>query len=267
MNNLEPASPQSSAAQKPQVALFATCLVNTFHTKVGFAAAALLDAIGYSVEVPTQQTCCGQPNYNNGDHNGAITVAKHTIETLTSYDHVIVPSSSCAGMIKNHYPRLLDAEHDWRRKAEGLANKTWELVDFVYQKKRHALPSNADFRKTITHHDSCSSIRETKVTDQVRSLIAECLPNAHFKELSESEACCGFGGTFCVKFGDIASQLATNKITDIGNTKADYCTSLDSGCNAHLNRFAESYETVRLQHLAVFLAEQLNLATFESAKD
>lgn len=241
---------------RPRIALFATCLVNNFYPDTGFASARLLELAGYPVSIPQDQTCCGQPNYNNGDPTSAITAAKHFIRTFSDYDVIVVPSSSCAGMIINHYPRLLKGDSEWETKALAIANRSWEIVDFLSSHALDRLPVNESFNQPFCHHHSCSSLREVQVSDQVNKLLSHCLPNATRKQLSEPETCCGFGGTFSIKQPAIATKLAKNKIQDAMNTGTSVCTTLDTGCKWHLQN-NNNQKSFHLEHLLEYLYSAL----------
>ena len=243
--------------QPNNIALFVTCLVNNFRPSIGFASVRLLQAIGYDPEVPMQQTCCGQPNYNNGDSDNAANIAKFNIQLLQDYDGVVVPSASCAGMIRNHYPKLLQGNAIWQQKASELADKTWELSEFIAKMARHKLPINATLKTSLTHHHSCSSLREIKSTEQVSHLLNHCLPNCTYQELSEPAACCGFGGTFCIKFNDISRHMGQNKLKDIDQTGARTSTCLDLGCIMQLESLNRENSEIKIQHLAELLDESL----------
>ena len=239
------------------VALYVTCLVNSLRPSVGFATASLLEAAGFRVVVPETQTCCGQPNYNNGDPASARRAAMVFIETFEDFPYIIVPSASCAGMIRNHYPRLLENHPQWQERLKRVNPRVYELADFLWH-HHDRLPVNSDFCDTLTHHDSCSALREVAVSEQVRLLIHHCLPNATFRELQEPEACCGFGGTFCVKFNAVSRKMGHNKLTDIVTTGAALATSLDSSCLMQLQSLQNASDTtVSLLHLAELLAREI----------
>lgn len=240
-----------------KIALFSTCLVNNFRPAIGFASVRLLKAIGYDPEVPLEQTCCGQPNYNNGDSQSAIRVAKSNIQLLEGFDAVVAPSASCAGMIRNHYPSLLQHDAHWHRQAIQLADKTWELSEFIWEKNRNNLPINRDLSFSLTHHYSCSTLREIKTTQQIDGLVKHQLPNCKIEELSEPEACCGFGGSFCLKFNDISNHMGQNKLQDIEQSCAQVATSLDFGCIMHLQSLINENSKTKIQHFAEFLDEAL----------
>lgn len=243
--------------QQPQqeVALFATCLVNSYRPEIGFAAAHLLEMAGCRVSVPYLQSCCGQPNYNNGDPKQAKQVAKNLVREFEAYDYVVVPSASCAGMIKNHYPTLFADEPQWLTRIEVLAAKTWELVTFLVENAPNTLPVNTQLTGKATLHDSCSSLREIPAGQQARLLLERCFPNLTIVPLTEPEACCGFGGTFCVKFNAISRQMGNNKLQDIESTHAQYALSLDLGCLLHLESLQGN--NIKLRHVLQFVADNL----------
>ena len=236
--NQEATTKAATNATTNKIALFVTCLVNSLRPGVGFAAVKLLETAGFQVVVPRSQTCCGQPNYNNGDSGHGVDAARHFIEVFEPFATVLVPSASCAGMIKHHYPRLLAEDPHWSPRAKALAERVQELTAFLGE-QLEKLPRNPDFKGTLTHHDSCSALREMKVTGPVRQLIGHCLPNAVFTELSEPEACCGFGGTFCIKFNDVSRKMGSSKLNDINATGAGIATSQDLGCLLQLESLSQ----------------------------
>lgn len=218
---------QDSSASKT-VALFVTCLVDLMRPSVGEAAVNLLTAAGYNVVVPKGQTCCGQPNYNNGDRKSAQKMAARTIGVLDGFDFVVVPSGSCAAMLKIHYPFLFGHEEPMRSKAEGLAARTWELTSFLREiADLKDVPGN--FAGSVTYHDACSGLREMNIKNQPRELIAR-MSALEIKEMEEPDVCCGFGGTFCVKYPEVSTRMAENKAVDIENTGAEFVVTGDVGC-------------------------------------
>jgi L-lactate dehydrogenase complex protein LldE len=217
-----------AAPAKPRVGLFVTCLVDLYRPSVGFAAVKLLEDAGCTVEVPGLQTCCGQPAYNSGDKADTAVIAKHTIQLFEGYEYVVVPSGSCGGMIKEHYAELLASEPEWAQRAKRVAARTWELVSFLHDVldvKRVA----TSYRGTVTYHDSCSGLRELGVKQQPRALLAS-VQGLKLKELPGSEVCCGFGGTFCVKYPEISDKMVEMKAQDILSTGADTVLAGDMGC-------------------------------------
>ena len=211
-----------------RVALFVTCLVDLMRPRIGFAALELLEGAGCEVIVPDTQTCCGQPAYNSGDRQAAQTLARKVLRELKDCDYVVVPSGSCGGMIKAHYPELLSEFAELRADVEWLAARTWELTDFLVNVlKLERVPGR--FHGTVSYHDSCSGLREMGVKAQPRALLAR-VPGLGLKEMSSPEQCCGFGGTFAVKYGDISARIADQKCQDIAATGVDAVVLGDLGC-------------------------------------
>jgi L-lactate dehydrogenase complex protein LldE len=238
---------------RPRVALFVTCLVDLHRPTVGFAAIKLLEEAGCQVEVPRAQTCCGQPAYNAGDRATACDLARDLLDTFGGYDYVVVPSGSCGGMLKSHMPHLFDDDPNLRARAEALADKTFELVSFltdVIGLKRVA----ATYRGNVTYHDSCAGLRELGVKAQPRQLLAE-VEGLTLTEMASPEVCCGFGGTFCVKYPDISTRMVTDKAADIASTKADTLLAGDMGCLLNMaGRLKREGSPVRVRHIAEVLA-------------
>jgi L-lactate dehydrogenase complex protein LldE len=211
-----------------RVGLFVTCLVDLVRPRIGFAALKLLEGAGCEVLVPLTQTCCGQPGYNSGDRHAAQTLARKVLTEFKDCDYVVVPSGSCSGMIKAHYPELLNEFPELRADVEWLIARTWELSDFLLSVlKIENVPGG--FAGTITYHDSCSGLREMGVKDQPRALLSK-LPGLAVKEMAMPEQCCGFGGTFAVKYGDISARITDQKCADIQSTGADAVVLGDLGC-------------------------------------
>jgi len=211
-----------------RVGLFVTCLVDLMRPRIGFAALKLLEAAGCEVFVPSAQTCCGQPAYNSGDRASARELARKVLNEFEGFDYIVVPSGSCGGMIRTHFPDLFRDAPAERERVRKLCERTYELTDFLVNvAKLKALP--ASFGGTITYHDSCSGLRELGVKDQPRALLAR-LPGLALKEMEEAETCCGFGGTFAVKFGEISTHIAERKCANIVASGADAVVLGDLGC-------------------------------------
>jgi L-lactate dehydrogenase complex protein LldE len=239
---------------KPRVALFVTCLVDLYRPAVGFAAVRLIEAAGCTVEVPVSQTCCGQPAYNSGDRRTAQDLARPVIDAFLSFDYVVAPSGSCAGMISHHYPALFqDTDPHYRGKAEALAAKTFELTAFLAD-VRGMTGVSATYDGIAAYHDSCSGLRELGVQAQPRRLLAS-VGGLEVKELREPELCCGFGGTFCVKYPEISTRMVSDKVADITATNADTLLAGDMGCLLNMaGRLRREGSTVRVRHVAEVLA-------------
>jgi L-lactate dehydrogenase complex protein LldE len=240
-------------AEQVRVALLVTCLVDLFRPSVGFAAVKLLEDAGCTVDVPRAQTCCGQPAYNSGDKENAKTIARQVIEVFASYEYVVAPSGSCAGMVKVHYPELFADELATRAKAEKLAARTWELVSFLAD-VRGVKGVAAACVGSVTYHDSCSGLRELGVKAQPRRLLAS-VDGLTLKELPGAEICCGFGGTFAVKYPEISGKMVSDKVADIAATGADCVLAGDLGCLLQIaGKLSRAGSTTQTRHVAEVLA-------------
>ena len=244
----------SGSSRRPRrVALFVTCLVDLFRPSVGFAAAKLLEDAGCTVEVPALQVCCGQPAYNSGDRQTTRAIAHQVIEAFAGYDAVIVPSGSCAGMLSHHYPNLFDDDAALQARAQALADRTHELTSFLVD----VLGVDgvaARYDGTVTYHDSCSGLRELGVKDQPRRLLGS-VQGLRLHEMKTPEVCCGFGGTFCVKYPEISNAMVGEKSADIAGTGADTVLAGDLGCLMNMaGKLQREGRAVRVRHVAEVLA-------------
>jgi L-lactate dehydrogenase complex protein LldE len=241
-------------AEPFRVALFVTCLVDLFRPSVGFAAVKLLEDSGCTVEVPAAQSCCGQPAYNSGDRADAKAIARQVIAAFTGYDYVVVPSGSCGGMIKTHYPTLFADEPEMAAQAQALAARTHELVSFLADVlKQNRL--DARYVGTITYHDACSGLRELGVKEQPRRLL-QSVAGLTLKEMATPEVCCGFGGTFCVKYPEISDKMVSDKAADIVATGADTLLCGDMGCLLNMaGKLARLGQPIAVRHVAEVLAD------------
>jgi L-lactate dehydrogenase complex protein LldE len=237
-----------------RVGFFVTCLVDLMRPSIGFAAIKLLEFGGAQVIIPATQTCCGQPGYNSGDRKGATALAVKLIGEFEGCDYLVAPSGSCTGMIKTHYADLFRDDPAMLRRANALGAKTWELTDFLVSVLRlESVPGK--FVGTVTYHDSCAGLREMGVKQQPRKLLAK-MPGLSLKEMTECETCCGFGGTFSIKFGEISSRLADNKCEFVAQSKADAVVLGDLGCMLNIEgRLRRRGDTkTRILHVAELLA-------------
>ena len=237
---------------QPRIGLLATCLVDLFRPTVGFAAVKLLEDAGCVVEVPAQ-TCCGQPAYNSGDRATARSLAQQVIAAFEPFDYVVAPSGSCAGMIKRHYPSLFENDPDEQARAGRLSAKTFELTSFltdVLGVERVA----ARYAGTVTYHDACSGLRELGVKTQPRQLLAT-VEGLELRELEESEVCCGFGGTFCVKYPELSNRMVSDKAARILATGADTVLAGDLGCLLNIaGKLQRDGAAIKVRHVAEVLA-------------
>ena len=243
-------------AEPFRVGLFVTCLVDVFRPTVGFAALKLLEDAGCIVEVPRAQTCCGQPAYNSGDRNDAKAIARQVIAAFSGLDYVVVPSGSCGGMIKTHYPALFADDPAMKAEAEALAARTFELIAFLADVLK-TTRIDAHYAGTVTYHDACSGLRELGVKEQPRRLLKD-VAGLTLKEMATPEVCCGFGGTFCVKYPEISDKMVTDKAADIVATGADTLLCGDMGCLLNMaGKLARLGAPVRARHVAEVLADMV----------
>jgi L-lactate dehydrogenase complex protein LldE len=242
-----------------RIALFVTCLVDLFRPSVGFASVKLLEKAGCDVKVPVNQTCCGQPAYNNGDLDDARDIARQVIESFRDYDYVVVPSGSCAGMIKLHYPELFKDDSDWYKQAQHLSDRCYEITQFLSNVAEVDL-SQSTCTGTVTYHDSCSASRELKIKSEPRTLINQ-LGGVDLVEMADTQSCCGFGGTFCVKYPDISQHMVDEKVSNVLATQAQTLISADLGCLLNIaGRLKYLNKPVKVFHITELLASMTDEA-------
>ncbi|MEL7470989.1 MAG: (Fe-S)-binding protein [Pseudomonadota bacterium] len=232
--------------------MMVTCLVDMIRPSVGFATVKLLEDAGCTVSVPSQ-TCCGQPNWNSGDRLGAEALARTMIAALEGYDYVVVPSGSCAATVVKDYPQMFPDDADWRARAEALAAQTHEVVSFLTDVMRvEGVAAALD--ATVTYHDSCSGLRSLGIKEQPRKLLAS-VDGLAVAEMDEPEVCCGFGGTFCVKYPDISNKMVGNKTDDIAGTDAELVLAGDLGCLMNMGgKLSRQGRPVKARHVVEVLA-------------
>jgi len=249
----------------PRVGLMVTCLVDLYRPNVGFAAIKLLEAAGCEVVVPPSQTCCGQPAYNSGDQKTSQAMAKNVITAFEQVDYVVVPSGSCAGMLKAHYPEILsDGDTDvvggadaWSARAAKLVDRTYELTSFLVD-VLGVDQVNAQFSENVTYHDSCSGLRELGIKKQPRMLL-QSVAGLTLSEMDDTDVCCGFGGTFCVKYPEISSRMVTDKAALAQQTQANVLLSGDLGCLLNIcGRLSRLGSSIAGYHVAEVLANMTN---------
>jgi L-lactate dehydrogenase complex protein LldE len=235
-----------------RVGLFVTCLVDLIRPSVGFAAAKLLEDAGCSVHVPPQ-SCCGQPAFNSGDRATTRDIAAQVITAFAPHDYVVAPSGSCAGMLRVHYPELFRGDPNWQPRADAFAAKTYELVSFLVDVcgvDRVAARLDA----SATYHDSCSGLRELGVHDQPRRLLAT-VAGLRLTEMRDPNVCCGFGGTFCVKYPEISNAIVAKKAADIAATGARLLLAGDLGCLMNMaGKLQRDGAAIEVRHVAEVLA-------------
>jgi L-lactate dehydrogenase complex protein LldE len=238
-----------------RVALFVTCLVDQLFPRVGLAMADVLERAGCRVEFPEAQTCCGQPAFNSGYRDEARDVARHFLDTFRGYDYLVCPSGSCVSMVANHYAELFAGEAATLLESNTLGRKTFEFSRFLTDVLQvdHV---GARFPHVVTYHDSCHALRELNGKQPPRRLLSQ-VRGLELREMDAAEECCGFGGTFSVKFPGVSGAMAGSKIASILRTGAEYVVSVDSSCLMQIEgalRF--SGVPVRTIHLAEVLAHR-----------
>jgi len=236
-----------------RVGLFVTCLIDTMRPEIGFSTLKLLEEAGYEVVVPPAQTCCGQPAYNSGERALARDLAEKTLREFEQFDYVVVPSGSCGGMIRVHYGDLFRDDPELMGRYGKLRERVYELTDFLVNVAKVTLPQGA-FSGPVTYHDSCSGLRELGVKAQPRALLAQ--RGVEVREMKDCEHCCGFGGTFAVKYGAISTAIADEKCANVQASGAGAVVLGDLGCilniEGRLRRTGDT--TTRVLHIAQVLA-------------
>jgi len=244
---------------QPRVGLLVTCLVDLLRPNIALAAIKLLEKSGCQVEVPLTQTCCGQPVYNNGDLKNTRKIAKQVIKTFADFDYIVAPSGSCAGMLKCHYPNLFKDDPQWAPQAQNFAERCHELISFLTD-VQGVQQVAATFAQTVTYHDSCSGLRELGIKTQPRQLLST-VQGLQLKEMREAEVCCGFGGTFCVKYPEISTRIVSDKVTNLQATGAQVLLAGDLGCLLNLaGRLKRLNSPVKTYHVAEVLADMAHIS-------
>lgn len=241
-----------------RVGLLVTCLVDVMRPEIGFSAIKLLEAAGCEVVVPENQTCCGQPAYSSGNKEAARELAAKFLDEFESFDYVVIPSGSCGGTVKTHYDDILSGHPALLARYAKIKERVYELTDFLATVvKLDKLPAAAagGFKGTVTYHDSCCGLRELGVQKQPRELIAR-RDGVELKEMNNARQCCGFGGTFAVKYGDISTAIVDEKCENIQAIGADAVVLGDLGCMLNIEgRLRRTGDTrTRVLHVAQLLA-------------
>jgi L-lactate dehydrogenase complex protein LldE len=245
------------------VGLFVTCLVDLIRPSVGFAAVKLLEAAGCTVGVPVQ-SCCGQPAFNSGDRTTTRAIAEQVIAAFEPFDYVVAPSGSCAGMLKMHYPELFDGDAAWAARVSAFCAKTYELVSFLTDVMKVGRV-DARFDGAVTYHDSCSGLRELGIATQPRRLLAG-VDGLTLKEMTDADVCCGFGGTFCVKYPDISNAIVGKKTECIAASGAETLLAGDLGCLMNMaGKLQREGRSIKVRHVAEVLAGMADLPAIGEA--
>ncbi len=237
-----------------RVALFVTCLVDQLFPEVGLSTVRILERLGVEVEFDSRQTCCGQPAFNSGYQEEARAVGQHFLEVYRDAERIVVPSGSCATMIKVFLPELFEGRAE-EAAAREVSERTYELSEFLVS-VLGVTDTGARFAESVTYHDSCHLLRELGVAEAPRKLI-ESVRGIDFRELPESDRCCGFGGLFSVKYPELSSAMGRQKISRIEESGARYVVAADVSCLMHLYGLIKHHGShVETMHLAELLARE-----------
>ena len=237
-----------------RVGLFVTCLIDMMRPEIGFSTLKLLETAGCEVVIPDSQTCCGQPGYNSGERAIARDLAQKFLDEFESFDYVVVPSGSCGGMVKAHYGDLFADDPELMGRYERLRPRVYELPYFLVN-LLHVDAVPAFYTGQLTYHDSCSGLRELGVKTQPRALLAK-MPGVKMTEMKDCQACCGFGGTFALKYGNISTAIVDEKCANIAASGAPAVVLGDLGCMLNIEgRLRRTGDTkTRVLHIAQVLA-------------
>ncbi|WP_027185431.1 (Fe-S)-binding protein [Desulfovibrio inopinatus] len=241
--------------KKPVVTLFIQCLVEHLAPEAGMAMVRLFDRLGVDTVYPENQTCCGQPVFNAGHRDKAMVAARRFIEIFESAEVIVCPSGSCVHMIRHHYPELFRDDQTWHRRATTVAEKTYELSEFLVD-VLHIDNVGARFDGRVTYHDSCQLARGLGIRRQPRALL-EHVDGLTLVEMEESDRCCGFGGTFAIKYPELSLKIVDDKIKTILDTGADAVVGCDMGCLLNIEgRLKRLGHAVPVLHLAEILGAE-----------
>jgi L-lactate dehydrogenase complex protein LldE len=239
----------------PRVSLFVTCVVDQLFPRVGLAMADVLERVGYQVDFPEAQTCCGQPAFNSGWWDESRQVARHFLSVFDGADYIVVPSGSCTSMVSHHYADLFRDEPETLARAHALEHRIYEFSKFLTE-VANVEDVGARFPHKVTYHDSCHALRELRIKTGPRRLLDK-VRDLTLAEMEASEECCGFGGTFSVKFDEVSGGMARTKVDAILRTGADYVVSIDSSCLMQIQGvLSRAGAPVRTIHLAEVLASR-----------
>lgn len=236
-----------------RVALFVTCLVDQIMPEIGRATVSVLERVGCTVEFPTGQTCCGQATFNDGFHDEARVLARRTLDALDDADAVVVPSGSCAAMIREFYPHLFEHDPALGERARSLAHRTYELSEYLVR-VLSVTDVGAALPATVAYHASCHGLRGLGLRDEPRRLL-EAVRGVRLVDLTGVEECCGFGGFFSVKFSGLSGAMLASKIDALEAAAAEVVTATDASCLMHIaGGLARRGSRIRTMHLAEVLA-------------
>jgi L-lactate dehydrogenase complex protein LldE len=238
-----------------KVSLFVTCVVDQVFPQVGIAMAEVLERIGCQIDFPRAQTCCGQPAFNSGYPDEARTIARHFLNVFRESEYIVVPSGSCTSMITHHYEEIFQGDSKRLEETHRLAERVWEFSRFLIEVAK-VEDVGARYDGVVTYHDSCHALRELRIKNGPRRLLGN-VKGLTLREMDAAEECCGFGGTFSVKFPEISGAMGRTKIDSIRKTEAGTVVSIDSSCLMQLEGVMKRAGLpIRAMHLAEVLASR-----------
>src|SRR5256885_7106619 len=248
---------------KPSVALFITCLTDQFYPQVGVAVTKILEHFGCTVHFPFAQTCCGQPFFNNGFHDEAKELAKRFIEIFepSGYDYIVTPSGSCCAMVREQFHELFKHDHAWEHGMQHVVSRTYEFVEFLDKVlkvdfSQIALPKS----ETFTYHYTCH-LRGIGVKDEGVRMLRQ-IGNVQFVPMAKTDQCCGFGGTFAVKYPAISGAIVDDKVSCIAATGAETTICNDAGCTMNISGMCHRKGVKsEVRHIAEIIAEAMGIRT------
>src|SRR3954465_2394276 len=247
------------------VALFITCLTDQFYPQVGIAVTKILEHFGCKVSFPDAQTCCGQPFFNNGFHGEAKELAKRMIEIFEPYDYIVTPSGSCCAMVREQFHELFKGDHAWEHGMGQVSGRTYEFVEFLdkvlkVDLSKLALPGAGPGGgpRPVTYHYTCH-LRGIGIKDQGVKLLKQ-MGNVEFRGMEKTDQCCGFGGTFAVKYPAISGAIVEDKVNCIAETKAQTVGCNDAGCTMNIAGMCHRRGVgVEVRHFAELMAEAMGI--------
>jgi len=242
-----------------KVSLFITCLADTFYPRAGIGVVKVLEHLGYTVDFPREQTCCGQPLWNNGYRDDARELAKRMVRVFEDAECVVTPSGSCCAMIRDYYMELLEDDPAYKADAKKLIDKTYEFVEFLTKvAKIDPQELNVQWKGKVTYHYSCH-LRGLGMTTEASDLLQK-IDGIEYTEAEKIDQCCGFGGTFAMKFSDVSGAMVEDKVQCLSKTGADTVVSNDAGCTMNIAGACRRRDAgVGFKHISEILAEGLGL--------
>ncbi len=238
-----------------RITLFVTCLVDQLFPKIGLGMADVIERLGYEIDFPEAQTCCGQPAFNSGHWDEARQVACHFLDVFRDAECIVCPSGSCLSMVTHHFEELFAAESARLDQVRALKPRLWEFSQFLLEVAK-VEDVGARLERVVTFHDSCHGLRELRIKDGPRRLLSR-VRGLELREMDAAEECCGFGGTFAVKFPEISGGMVRTKIDSILRTGAQTVVGIDSSCLMQIEgALRRAGSSIGAMHLAEVLASR-----------